>query len=139
MASIIALMGMVLSTAEMLTIALLLILTTPVGIIGWRAWRNSRISPEELERRRRHRLTATGKMGDATLLEVRGDYIIYSYDVRGVVYTASQNVAVLKPLLPTDEAVVAGPVLVKYDARNPADSIIIAEDWNGLQILQRHT
>lgn len=137
MASIIALMGMVLSTAEMLTIALLLILTTLVGIIGWRAWKNSRISPEELERRRRHRLTAVGKMGDATLLEVRGDYIIYSYDVRGVVYTASQNVAVLKPLLPTDEAVVAGPVLVKYDARNPADSIIIAEDWNGLQILQR--
>ncbi len=130
---------MALSTAELLTLALILILTALVGIIGWRAWKNSRVTPEELERRRRHRLTATGKMGDATLLEVRGDYIIYSYDVRGVVYTASQNVAVLKPLLPTDEAVVAGPVLVKYDARNPADSIIIAEDWNGLQILQRPT
>ncbi|MFB3825813.1 MAG: hypothetical protein ACE15B_03555 [Bryobacteraceae bacterium] len=130
-------MGIALSSAEMLSVVLLVILAALVGIMGWRAWKKSRISPEEMERRRRKRLTALGKMGDATLIEVRGDFIFYSYDVRGVVYTASQNVAALKPLLPTDEAVVAAPVLVKYDARNPADSIIIAEDWNGLQILPR--
>ena len=101
--------------------------------IAIRAWKRSRVSPEEMERRRRATLHAQGKMGDATLLEVRGDLLFYSYDVRGVEYTASQDVTALRSLLPTDPDAVNGVVYVKYDPKNPANSIILAEEWSGLR------
>jgi len=100
------------------------------GIIRWR---RSRISPQEAERRRRTALNATGKMGDANLLDVREDLVFYSYDVRGVEYTASQDVSALRELLPEDPSVVNGVVSVKYDSRNPANSMILCEDWSGLR------
>jgi hypothetical protein len=96
-------------------------------------WKRTRISPEEAERRRRLALHATGKMGDATLLEVRENLVFYSYDVRGVEYTASQDVSTLRELLPDDPTVVNGVVYVKYDSRNPANSMILSEDWSGLR------
>src|SRR5436190_3730607 len=68
-------------------------------------WRRSRVSPQEAERRRRKALNAAGKMGDATLLDVREDLVFYSYDVRGVEYTASQDVSTLRELLPVDPSV----------------------------------
>jgi hypothetical protein len=105
--------------------------------LGIRAWKRSRISPEELERRRRAALHAQGKMGDATLIEARGDLLFYSYDVRGVEYTASQDISALRSLLPTDPAAVNGVVYVKYDPRNPANSIILAEEWSGLPNLKQ--
>jgi hypothetical protein len=96
-------------------------------------WKRSRISPQEAERRRRLALNATGKMGDATLLEVREDHVFYSYDVRGVEYTASQDVSALRELLPEDPSVINGVVSVKYDSRNPANSMILSENWSGLR------
>ena len=112
------------------------LLATLLGLAVWRCmlmWKQSRISPEELERRRREELHAKGKMGDATLLEMREDMILYSYDVRGVEYTASQDVSALRPLLPPDPSAVNGIVYVKYDPRNPANSIILCEQWSGLR------
>lgn len=101
-------------------------------MIGYQAWRRSRVTPEERERRRRDALVATGKMGDATLMEVRDDLLLYSYDVRGIEYTASQDIALLKQYMPSDLSALAS-VSVKYDARNPANSIILAERWTGLR------
>src|ERR1051326_4259091 len=106
-----------------------------LGMGAWRGyvvWKRSRINPQELERRRRLELHAKGKMGDATLLEVREDLIFYSYDVRGVQYTASQDVSTLRELLPSDPSAVNGVVYVKYDAKNPANSMILSENWSGL-------
>ena len=100
---------------------------------GYVSWKRSRISPEEAERRRRVALNATGKMGDATLLEVRDNLVFYSYDVRGVEYTASQDVSTLEALLPEDPSAVNGVVYVKYDSRNPANSMILSEEWSGLR------
>jgi hypothetical protein len=100
----------------------------------YRAWKRSRVSPDELERRRRASLVSAGKMGDATVLEMRDDFVLYSYAVRGVAYTASQDLSGLKHLLPSDLEAAIGPVLVKYDGRNPANSIILAEDWCGLRV-----
>lgn len=105
------------------------------AVAVWRAlvlWKRSRISPLELERRRRAGLNAKGKMGDATLLEVREDLVFYSYDVRGVEYTASQDVSALRELLPADPSAVNGVVYVKYDPKNPVNSMILSEDWSGL-------
>jgi hypothetical protein len=121
------------TTAEVVTIALILVLAIIVAIIGYQSWQRSRISPEERERQRRALLVSQGKMGDANILEIREELILYSYAVRGVAYTASQDVSLLQSLLPSDLTAAIGPVLVKYDAQNPANSIVLAENWTGLR------
>jgi len=114
-----------------LVLAGLLVLTG--AIFGFRAWRLSRITPEERERKRRATLVARGKMGDATISEIRGELLFYSYDVRGVEYIASQDLTLLKEYLPTDLSVLIGSVSVRYDPKNPANSIVLAEEWTGLR------
>jgi hypothetical protein len=118
--------------AEYIALALSVLLVVLAAVLGYRAWKSSRVTAEELERRRRARLVEYGKMGDALLLEFREGYLFYSYDVRGVEYTASQDLAFLKDGLPGDLSSVS-PVSVKYDARNPANSIVVAEEWSGLR------
>jgi hypothetical protein len=102
-------------------------------LAGYRAWRNSRLTPEQRELRRRSELTARGKMGDATLTEVRDDLLFYSYGVRGAIYAASQDVSALREHVPRDLSVALGPVVVKYDPKNPANSIVLSEGWSGLR------
>jgi hypothetical protein len=121
------------SAAQWITLSLGGVLLVLVGIIGYRAWRASRISPEERERRRRAALVAAGKMGDATLTEVREQFIFYAYLVRGVEYTASQDVSALRERVPMDLSLVSA-VSVRYDPRNPANSIVVAEEWSGLHM-----
>ena len=104
--------------------------------LGIAAWKRSRVNPEEVERRRRAALNSTGKMGDATLVEVRENHIFYCYEVRGVEYTASQDVSSLGAMLPPDPVAVNGIVYVKYDPRNPANSMILCEQWSGLRNLR---
>jgi hypothetical protein len=122
------------SPAEIVTLALAGVFVLLAVVIGIRAWQRSRITPAERERKRRMLLVAIGKMGDANLVEVRGDLVFYSYDVRGVQYTASQDVSALRQYIPPDLSVATGPVFVKYDGRNPANSLVLAETWNGLRI-----
>jgi len=123
------------TAAEQLTVALSGVLLVLVALIGYRAWKSSRVTPEERERQRRGVLVAGGKMGDATLMEIRDDLLIYSYDVRGVEYTASQDISRLKSRMPGDLSAI-GAVFVKYDPRNPANSIVLAEEWSGLGVRQ---
>jgi hypothetical protein len=125
------------TTAEVVTVALIFVLAAVVSVMGYRAWKLSRITPEERERQRRSTLVAKGKMGDATVMEIRGELLFYSYAVRGVEYTASQDLSMLKPYLPADQSVLVGSVSVKYDARNPANSIVLAEEWSGLRANQQ--
>jgi len=120
------------TAAETLTLVLAVVLVILVGILGYRAWKESRISPLERERRRCAALVVHGKMGDATLVEVRDNLLFYSYAVRGVEYIASQDVALWQSRLPAEFSL-SGPVAVRYDARNPANSIVIAEQWSGLR------
>jgi len=127
-----AVQGISYTTAEAVTIALAGVLAVLVAIIGYRAWQNSRVTPEERERRRRAILVRQGKMGDATLVEIRDDLLFYSYLVRGVEYTASQDVSTLRQQIPGDLSNV-GALSVKYDARNPANSIVLAEEWSGVR------
>ena len=122
-----------LTPAEAVPLALGGVLVFLLAAIAWRRWQASRVTPEERERRRRAMVVSIGKMGDATIVEIRGDLIFYTYDVRGVEYTASQDVSALRELLPPEPGAMVGPVFIKYDARNPANSIIIAEEWSGLR------
>jgi hypothetical protein len=120
------------TAAVVVTIGLACVLAVLLALIAYRAWKRRRVTPEERERQRRRWLVSTGKMGDATLVEIRDDLLFYSYAVRGVEYTASQDIAHLARRLPTDLSAV-GAVGVKYDPRNPANSIVIAEEWTGLR------
>lgn len=118
--------------AEYLSLALGVLLVLLAAALGYRTWKSTRITPEEAERRRRANLVMQGKMGDALLVEFREGYIFYSYAVRGVEYTASQDIGFLRERLPADLPSM-GSVSVKYDARNPANSIVAAEGWSGLR------
>jgi hypothetical protein len=106
------------------------------GALGVRAYLRSRPSASELERRRRAMLHANGKMGDANLIELREGLMFYSYAVRGVEYHATQDVSELAHIIPADAWTSIGPVSVKYDARNPANSIVLCEQWSGLRVTQ---
>ncbi len=119
------------TAADGITAALLAVLVALLGTIGVRAWRRSRITPDEKERWRRLLLLASGKLGDANLVDIHDDLLIYSYAVRGVEYTASQDISRLKAFLPGDLASL-GHIAVKYDPRNAANSIVLAEEWTGL-------
>jgi hypothetical protein len=121
------------SLAEQITVALIGVLVIVVALMGYRAWQNARISPEERERQRRAQLVSTGKMGDATLTEITDDLLVYAYVVRGVEYIASQDIAWIRGRMPLDVASLTA-VLVRYDARNPANSIVVAENWSGLHL-----
>ncbi len=59
--------------------------------------------------------------------------IAYSYSVAGVTYEASQDLSALQQLLPPDVMTIVGPVSVKFDPRNPANSIVLCEEWSGLR------
>jgi hypothetical protein len=118
--------------AEAVLLALAVVLVMLGALIGYRAWKRSRITPEERERRRRAALVGRGKMSDAMLVEIRDDLLFYSYGVRGVEYTASQDVSMLKGQMPPDFSTIDA-VSVKYDPRNPANSIVLAEQWSGLR------
>jgi hypothetical protein len=119
------------TAAEVATVVLAVVLAILVGILSYRSWKRSRISPEERERRRCAWLMATGKMGDAALVEIHDRVVYYSYGVRGVEYTASQDLGLLGRA-PVD-LVSVHALSVKYDPRNPANSIIMSEEWSGLR------
>jgi len=65
-------------TAQQVIFVLAGILVVLAGIIGYRSWLKSRVPPEERERQRRIALVAHGKMGDATLVEIREDHLFYA-------------------------------------------------------------
>ena len=103
----------------------------------WRpSWRGRLLrrkpSAEGIEKRRRAAIHATGKLGDGEVIDVEGVAVVYSYSAGGVGYTASQDVTVFESQMPENTMSLIGPALVKFDPRNPANSIVICEEWNGL-------
>jgi hypothetical protein len=72
-------------------------------------------------------------MGEATITDFRDNVIYYTYEVGGVSYAASQDVSAIKTAKPLEDSRVIGHVGLKYQSRNPVNSIIICEDWSGLR------
>jgi hypothetical protein len=117
-----------------------LLLLLGAGVAYW--LRRRRKTPEQLERERRQRLNAMGRITDGTVLDVheapgeRGatqQLLVYRYDVAGVSYEASQDVTHLRHLVDLHSCRIGLPASVKYDAQNPGNSIVIAEGWTGLR------
>ncbi len=117
--------------------------TVAAGLGIWLFIRSRRPTPQEIERRRRERLAAAGRLTDGTIVDARTfdgedsissapDLLLYRYRIAGVTYDCGQDVS----LLPEHTAGfrIDQPVQVRYDPRNPGNSIIVAESWSGLRM-----
>jgi hypothetical protein len=96
---------------------------------------------DEHERERRELLDRIGRIIDGTVLDVvelnasephASQLLIYSYDVAGVQYEASQDVTHLRQFVDLHNCRIGVPTSVKYDAQNPGNSIVVSERWSGL-------
>lgn len=100
-----------------------------------------RPSAEEVERRRREELALSGRITDGVILDARTlsnedsvsptpEVLVYSYSVAGLIYNCAQDVSALP-----NEVLgfrIDQSVQVRYDPRNPGNSIIVSETWTGL-------
>ena len=100
---------------------------------SWIVLRMLRRDPAKRERERRLRVHREGRLGDAMITEATEDTLYYSYSVRGVQYTASQDITTLRDRLPAEPERLIGVASLKYSPNNPANSILICEDWSGLR------
>lgn len=90
-------------------------------------------TPEKRERKRRFSVSRTGRLGDAMISEATDTTLYYYYSVRGVHYTASQDVSALREYLPANPEKLVGVAGLKYSPKNPANSILVCEEWSGLR------
>jgi hypothetical protein len=94
-----------------------------------------RRKPKDKEKLRRLEVNASGRLGDATITDITDDAIIYDYSVGGLTYTASQDISQLRELIPADpHRLIGRPASLKYSTQNPANSILLCEDWSGLRV-----
>jgi hypothetical protein len=112
---------------------LLLLAAALVALAVWIV-RRVQGTPEQRERKRRLVVHRTGRLGDAEITEVAENALFYSYLVRGVQYTTSQDVSALRDRLPANLEHLIGPTGLKYAVNNPANSILVCEEWNGCRV-----
>jgi hypothetical protein len=112
---------------------IVLLSVAAAAVVVMRLSLRRRLTPAVRERRRRLEVGAHGRTTGATVFDVREDELFYTYSVGGVEYSATQDVSSIREHLPRDAAALAGPATVKYIPRNPANSIVICEDWSGLR------
>ncbi|ADW67476.1 hypothetical protein [Granulicella tundricola] len=99
-----------------------------------------RPTAEEIEALRRDRLAAAGRISDGSLLDAfpsldEPHVLVYTYRIAGVTYECSQDVSLFADRIHgprAESALLDLPIQVRYDRANPADSIVIADTWNGL-------
>jgi hypothetical protein len=119
---------------------LVLLAAIALSLIGLGVWllRNSRVTPAERERRRRLAIHRTGRMGDANITDVRDCVLFYTYEIRGVRYTTTQDASDFRDQLPPERSLLIGPAGLKFTPANPANSIVICEEWSGLRATPNH-
>jgi hypothetical protein len=106
-----------------------------IALIALAIWIAMRVhgTPEKRERKRRLNVNRQGRLGDAMISEASESTLYYFYSVRGVQYTASQDVSALHKYLPADPHRLIGIAGLKYSSKNPANSILVCEEWSGLR------
>jgi hypothetical protein len=105
-------------------------------------FRGKKKTPEQNEKERRMRINSGGRITDGTVIDATeaetggepAQLVIYTYDVGGVTYEASQDVTHLRHLVDLHNCRIGLPASVKYDPYNPGNSIVIAEGWTGLRL-----
>jgi hypothetical protein len=107
----------------------------PVIAVGIFVVLRIRRKPKDKEKLRRLEVNLHGRLGDATITEIGDDAIFYEYSVGGLTYTASQDISQLREMIPADSHRLIGrPASLKYSTQNPANSIVLCEEWSGLRI-----
>jgi hypothetical protein len=112
-----------------------------------------RESPEEIELQRRTLLAREGRIIDGTIVGIDGStednsvdggvempqddlvspqMLIYRYRIAGVTYECAQDVTTLAEQV--RHLRIDLPVQVRYEPRNPGNSIIVAEGWTGVRL-----
>ncbi len=113
-----------------------------LAFAGYALLRRKPKTPEDLERDRRIWLNTIGRITDGTVIDVQeiesnanraATMLIYQYDVAGVSYEASQDVTYLRQWINLHSCRLGVPTSVKYDSRNPGNSMVISEGWVGLR------
>jgi hypothetical protein len=114
---------------------IVLVVFSAVALIALGLWLFlRRESPRERERRRRLFVNARGRLADGSITEATETAIFYTYSVGGVEYATSQDVGDLRSMFTVaPERLIGGPVTVKYATQNPANSIVVCEEWSGLR------
>ena len=116
-------------------------------------------NPEEEERKRRLHLNQIGRIAEGQIVELvehppvskearkglfgagarpladmRPRHLVsYSYLISGVTYQTAQDITGLESQIRLERLVAGQPASIKYDASNPSDSILVADDWSGLR------
>lgn len=115
------------------------ILASAAGVVflaastGFLVYRRLQKKPSDREAKRRLFIHQQGRLSDGMVTDITGEAIFYTYSVRGVGYMASQDLSGLESFLPPDAFEAIGPITVKYIPGNPANSIVLCEDWSGIQ------
>ena len=110
------------------------------GVLWWVVV-SRRPSTEEVERRRREGLALGGRITDGVILDARTltnedsssptpEVLVYSYSVAGLTYNCAQDVSTLPERVLGFR--IDQPVQIRYDQRNPGNSIVVSETWTGL-------
>ena len=116
-----------------------------VGLTWWYIVAH-RPTAEEMERRRRETLALKGRITDGVILDARTltnedsvsptpEVLVYSYSLAGLTYQCAQDVSALPDRVlgfRIDQS-----VQVRYDPRNPGNSILVSESWSGLWLRDR--
>ncbi len=92
-----------------------------------------RIDPTMKEKTRRAVLHRTGRVAEGMILDLDDVSIYYHYTVNGVPYSTAQNFSAIEICLPENRNLVIGEVSVKYASNNPANSIVVCEQWSGFK------
>ena len=120
------------------------------GVV-WLVLRRKHPSPEEMERARRERLVRVGRITDGSLVDTTtldGSFLddpaplggqspapnllMFRYQIAGVMYETAQDVSTLPELVRGMR--IDLPIQVRYDYENPANSIVVAEEWSGIRV-----
>ena len=128
----------------MITLRLYALVLCAAGLSlgGYALLRRKPKTAEELEKERRNWLNTIGRITDGTVIDVQelspdgnraSTMLIYQYDVAGVSYEASQDVTYLRQWINLHSCRLGLPTSVKYDSRNPGNSMVISEGWVGLR------
>jgi len=116
--------------------------TIGVALASYALLRRKPRTADDVEHERRNWLNSVGRITDGTVIDVQeittkakrpATMLIYQYDVAGVSYEASQDVTYLRQWINLHSCRLGLPTSVKYDARNPGNSMVIAEGWMGLR------
>jgi hypothetical protein len=106
-----------------------------------------KLSPAEIEAARRDHLAEIGRITDGSVTETQwltgpaADAppttpctLIYRYRIAGVTYECAQDVSHPSLADHVRHVRIDLPVQVRFDPRNPCNSIVVAASWSGLRL-----